>query len=175
VPFIPVLTQGRSSYLEVSDPTSFSSHPTVNTIRAVMVRKRPLGDSDRVRTGPEDMTTRVVGVAVILITAALAYSLIFTAFPQRVTYQWEFENGERVPITHITCPSPWSVLYEDATPGGVVSGDLCVLPARGQVVQGVTTAVVGLVVGVWLLTRPTRRPGPLPELPDSVRALLSKR
>jgi hypothetical protein len=140
-----------------------------------MVRERRSADPDRVRTGSEDLTTRVVAVAVILLTSALAYSLIFTAFPQRVTYQWEFENGERVPITHVTCPSPWSVLYEDATPGGPVSGDLCVLPARGQVVQGVTAAAVGLVVGMWMLIRPTRRPGPLPELPDSVRALLSKR
>lgn len=140
-----------------------------------MVRKRRSGDLDRVRTGPEDMTTRVVGVLVILLTALLAYTLIFTAFPHRVTYQWEFENGERVPITHITCPSPWSILYEDATPGGPVSGDLCVLPARGQVVQGVTAVALGLVIGAWMLTRPTRRPGPLPELPDSVRALLSKR
>lgn len=117
---------------------------------------------------------RVIGVLVILVGAALATSLVFTDFQQRVTFQWEFENGERTPITHITCPSPWSVLGDGAKPEGVVSGDLCVKPARGQVVQAVFVALFTLPIGIWAFTR-NNRPGPLPKLPPSVRQLLRKR
>jgi hypothetical protein len=99
---------------------------------------------------------------------------IFTTFEQRVTFQWEFVNGERTPITHVTCPAPWSVLNEGARPQGVVTGDLCVKPARGQVVQGIGVAIAALAVGGWILTRDPRRK-PLPPLPPSVRAMRWKR
>lgn len=117
---------------------------------------------------------RVTGLVVILAGVALALSLVFTEFDQRVSFQWQFENGDRVPITHITCPSPWSVLMEGAKPGGVVSGDLCVRPARGQVLQGIGVTVLSLAVGIWVFTRDPRRKA-LPPLPPSVRDLLWKR
>lgn len=116
----------------------------------------------------------VAGILILLIGGAIAYSMIFTGFDQRVTFQWEFENGERTPITHVACPSPWAVMAADAQPEGVVSGDLCVKPARGQLILGISTAVGALVLATWIFTRDTQR-GPLPELPESVRALLRKR
>lgn len=117
---------------------------------------------------------RVIGVVIILSGVAFAYSLAFTDFQERVQFQWEFRSGERVPITHVTCPTPWSVVVEDAQPEGVVSGDLCVLPSRGHLAQAAGTLVIALAVGIWVLTRnPQRRP--MPELPPSVRALLSKK
>lgn len=117
---------------------------------------------------------RIVGLGIILIGAAIAYSFIFTPFQQRVTFQWEFVNGERTPITHVTCPAPWSVLNEGARPQGVVTGDLCVKPARGQVVQGIGVVIAALAVGGWLFTRDPRRK-PLPPLPPSVSAMRWKR
>lgn len=129
-------------------------------------RKRPVLRSDL-------FVNRVLGLGIIVIGAFIAYSLVFTSFQQRVMFQWEFENGERIPITHVTCPSPWSVLAEGAEPEAVVSGDLCVLPARGQVVQGAIVAVVALPLGLWVMTR-KHRPRPLPELPESVRQLRRK-
>ncbi len=123
----------------------------------------------RPATRSDLLVNRITGLGIILIGAALAYSLIFTTFEHRVTFQWEFVNGERTPITHITCPAPWSVLSEDARPEGVVSGDLCVKPARGQVVQGIGVAIAALAIGGWLFTRDLRRK-PLPPLPPSVRA-----
>lgn len=120
------------------------------------------------------LVSRIAGLGIILIGAALAYSLVFTTFEQRVTFQWEFVNGERTPITHITCPPPWSVLSEGARPQGVVSGDLCVKPARGQVVQAIGVAIAAVAIGAWVLTRDLRRK-PLPPLPPSVRAMRWKR
>ena len=133
-------------------------------------------------TATEDRSTfrsdlllaRISGLGILIIGVVLAYSLVFTTFQQRVTYQWEFVNGERTPITHVTCPAPWSVLSEGARPQGVVTGDLCVKPARGQVVQGIGVAIAALAVGGWLFTRDPRRK-PLPVLPPSVRAMRWKR
>lgn len=135
-------------------------------------REQPRTPTDR---GSRDkMVNRVFGLVVILAGFALAYSLMFTEFDQRVTFQWEFVNGDRVPITHITCPSPWSVLDEGTQPEGVVSGDLCVKPARGQMVQSIGVALLTLTLGAWVFTRDPRRKA-LPPLPSSVRALLEKR
>jgi len=120
------------------------------------------------------MVNRFVGLVVILAGVALAYSLVFTEFDQRVAFQWEFVNGDRVPVTHITCPSPWSVLNDGTQPEGVVSGDLCIKPARGQLVQGVGVVLLTLALGSWVLTRDPRRKA-LPPLPPSVRALLRNR
>lgn len=106
----------------------------------------------------------------LLFGLAVAYSLVFTPFPQRVSFQWEFENGEMVPIRHITCPSPWSILVHDTKPDGVVSGDLCVLPSRGQMVQGAIITVLTLALTGWILTRDNRL-RPLPELPEAIRQL----
>lgn len=114
-----------------------------------------------------------MGIGVLVVGLAIAYSLVFTPFPQRVSYQWEFENGEMVPITRITCPSPWSVLVAETKPQGVVSGDLCVRPSRGQVVQAVVTTILTLGLGGWILTRDNRL-RPLPELPESIRQLRRK-
>lgn len=118
--------------------------------------------------------TRGIGILVMIVGVAIAYTSAFTPFEQRVTFQWEFEDGERVPVTHVTCPSPWSVLADDAEPQGVVSGDLCIKPARGQVVQAIGITVFAIVIGLWIFTRDPRR-GALPPLPQSVRALLRKR
>lgn len=118
--------------------------------------------------------SRVIGVVVILIGAVLVYSVVFTEFQHRVEFQWEVNNeSARVPITHITCPAPWSVITGDARPEGVVSGDLCVLPARGQVAQGVFIALGTLALALWVLTR-NPHTNPMPPLPRSIRARLWK-
>jgi len=127
---------------------------------------RPVSRSDR-------LMKHALGIGVLVVGLAIAYSLVFTSFPQRVSFQWEFRDGERIPISHITCPSPWSVLVDDAKPEGVVGGDLCVKPARGQVVLGVVIAAVTIALGVWVMTREIRL-RPLPELPESVRQLRRK-
>lgn len=114
-----------------------------------------------------------LGIGVLVVGLAIAYSLVFTSFPQRVSFQWEFEDGERIPITHIACPSPWSVMVNDAKPEGVVGGDLCVRPARGQIALGIVIAAVTIALGVWIMTREIRL-RPLPELPESVRQLRRK-
>jgi hypothetical protein len=109
--------------------------------------------------------------------AALAYSLVFTEFEQRVHFQWELnEQGERVPVTHITCPSAWSVTVDDAQPEAIVTGDLCVLSARGNLIQGVMVGVVALAIAAWIFARTNRPgPGPLPLLPPSLRARIWRR
>lgn len=114
-----------------------------------------------------------LGLAVILAGLAIAYSFVFTAFPQRVTFQWEFVDGRRVPISHITCPSPYEVLVHDAEPEGVVGGDLCMNPARGQVVQGIVFLLMATALGAFILSRELKL-RPLPELPESVRELRRK-
>lgn len=124
---------------------------------------RPVTRSDR-------LMKHAFGVGVIFVGLAIAYSLVFTAFPQRVSFQWEFRDGERTPISHVTCPSPWSVLVHDGEPEGVVGGDICVRPARGQVSLGIFIAAVTFALGVWIMSRKIRL-RPLPELPESVRQL----
>lgn len=114
---------------------------------------------------------RGIGIGVLLIGAALVYSLVFTQFDLRVQFQWEVtEDGERVPLTHITCPSPWSAVVEGAEPEGVVTGDLCVSPSRTLWVEGVIVAVMALAIGLFCLTW-TDRPRPLEDIPWSVRRL----
>lgn len=126
------------------------------------------------RMQPSDLVVnRILGLGIIFVGVLIAYSLVFTDFPQRVSFQWEFEGGERIPVTHVTCPSPWSVLGHGAEPKAVVSGDLCVLPARGNLIQGALVVVLAMPLGIWVLTR-NHRPGPLPELPDSIRQLRRK-
>lgn len=124
-------------------------------------------------TRSDRLMKNAFGIGVLVVGLAIAYSLVFTSFPQRVSFQWEFEDGERIPITHITCPSPWSVLVHDAKPEGVVGGDLCVKPARGQVALGTFIAALTLALGVWIMTREIRL-RPLPDLPESVRQLRRK-
>lgn len=124
---------------------------------------RPVSRSDR-------LMKHALGIGVLVIGLAIAFSLIFTSFPQRVSFQWEFSNGERIPISHITCPSPWSIMVHDAKPEGVVGGELCVKPARGQVALGIFIAAASLALAVWIMTREIRL-RPLPELPESIRQL----
>ena len=133
------------------------------------------GADPRPRLEPRSLRAKnVIGMAVILFGALLVYSAVFTEFQHRVQFQWEVNNeGARVPITHITCPSPWLVITGDARPEGVVSGDLCVLPARGQVAQGAAVTVGSIALAAWVLTRDPRTK-PMPTLPQSIRARLWK-
>lgn len=131
----------------------------------------PLDPKNQRRLSTSDIrVNRAIGILVLLGGAALVYSLAFTEFEQRVQFQWELnEEGERVPVPHIVCPSAWSVFVDDAQPEGIVTGDLCVLPARGNLIQAVMVGVVGLAIAAWIFTR-TNRPGPLPLLPPSLKA-----
>jgi hypothetical protein len=138
----------------------------------------PQGPRNQRRLSSSDIrVNRAIGILVLLAGAALVYSLVFTEFAQRVQFQWELnEEGERVPVTHIMCPSAWSVTVDDAQPEAIVTGDLCVLSARGNLIQGVMVGVVALAIAAWIFTRTTRPgPGPLPMMPPSLRARVWRR
>lgn len=123
----------------------------------------------------ERTTRRVIGVAILVVGGFFSYSWAFTDFQHRVQYQWESdEAGERIPLTHVTCPSPWSVVSEDARPSGAVVGEICVRPARGMLMQAALFALFTLTVGVWTLMRSGRPRRSMPELPPSVRNLLKR-
>lgn len=110
-------------------------------------------------------------MVVLLVGAVFVYSLAFTTFEKRVQYQWNVESdGSRTPMISITCPSPFSVLVNDAEPGVATTDGFCVMESRALAVEAGLAALVALAVSAWFLTR-TTRPGELPPLPESVRAL----
>jgi hypothetical protein len=112
-----------------------------------------------------------VGLAVLVLGALFVYSLAFSSFDQKVRLQWDVEaDGSRTPRTHITCPSPWSVLVDDAQPEVTTTPDFCVMPSWSLVLEAAIVAVITLAISTWFVTR-TTRPGALPPLPDSVRDL----
>jgi len=118
---------------------------------------------------------RLLGIVVLAVGAIYVYSTVFTDFDQTVPHQWETnDQGERVPVTHITCPSPWSVMFADAQPQGVVTGDICLRPSRGNLVQGAFAAIVAVAVALWALTR-VKGLRPIPLLPSSLQRLLRNR
>jgi len=156
--------QGEKAIGLLSQRGSYSGVPMGPASKAT--ESRPTSRSDR-------WVKRAMGIGVLVVGIAIAYSLVFTPFAQRVSFQWEFENGEMVPISRITCPSPWSVLVDESKPDGVVSGDLCVRPSRGQVIQGALALILTLGLAGWILTRDNRL-RPLPELPESIRQLRRK-
>jgi hypothetical protein len=116
-----------------------------------------------------------VGLAVLLLGALFVYSLAFSSFDQKVRFQWEVEaDGSRTPRTHITCPSPWSVLVDDAEPEVTTTPGFCGLPSWSLALEAGIVAMITLTVSAWVLTR-TTRPGALPDLPESVRDLNKSR
>jgi hypothetical protein len=118
---------------------------------------------------------RLLGMVVLVVGSIYAYSTVFTDFDQTVPHQWETnEQGERVPVTYITCPSPWSVLFDDAQPHGIVTGDICLRPSRGNLVQGAFAVIVAVAAALWALTR-VKGLRPIPLLPSSLQRLLRKR
>ena len=118
---------------------------------------------------------RGVGLAILILGALFVYSLAFTSFDQKVRFQWDVEaDGSRTPRTHITCPSPWSVLVDDAQPEVTTTPDFCVMPSWSLAFEAAIVAVTTLAISAWFLTR-TTRPGALPPLPDSVRDLNKSR
>jgi hypothetical protein len=121
---------------------------------------------------PRDLRfNRGVGLVVLLLGAILVYSLAFTSFDQKVQFQWDIEaDGSRTPRSHITCPSPWSVLVDDAEPEVTTTPGFCVMPSRSLALEATIVTVITVAVFIWLLTR-TTRPAALPPLPDSVRDL----
>lgn len=122
--------------------------------------RRPLPPTDlRINRG--------IGLVILLIGAAMVYSLVFSPFDERVRFQWEVTpDGGRTPRTHITCPSPWSVLVNEAEPDVITTEGFCVMPSRALVVEGAMTAVLSMVIAGFFFTR-TTRPGPIHELPLS--------
>ena len=121
---------------------------------------------------PRDLRfNRIIAVVVLIVGAAFVYTLAFTTFEQRVQFQWDVEaDGGRTPMISITCPSPWSVLVNDAEPEVATAEGFCVKESRALAVEAGLVALVTLAVSAWFLTR-TTRPGELPPLPESVRAL----
>lgn len=130
---------------------------------------------NRLPLPPGDLRfNRGIGLAALILGAIFVYSLAFTSFDQKVQFQWDVEaDGSRTPRTHITCPSPWSVLVDDARPEVTTTPDFCVMPSRSLALEAGIVAVITLVVSAWFLSR-TTRPGELPPLPESVRQLRQK-
>lgn len=127
---------------------------------------------NRLPLPPRDLRfNRGVGLAVLLLGALFVYSLAFTSFDQKVQFQWDVEaDGSRTPRTHITCPSPWSVLVDDAEPEVTTTPAFCVMPSWSLALEAAIVAFITVAGSAWFLTR-TTRPGELPPLPDSVRNL----
>ena len=125
---------------------------------------------------PRDLRfNRGVGLVVLLLGAIFVYSLAFSSFDQKVQFQWDIEaDGSRTPRTHITCPSPWSVLVDDAEPAVTTTPGFCVMPSRSLALEATIVTLITVAVSIWLLTR-TTRPAALPPLPDSVRDLNKSR
>lgn len=117
---------------------------------------------------PTDLwINRGIGVVVLAMGAVMVYSLVFSPFNESVRFQWEVTpDGGRVPMTHITCPSPWSVLVHDAEPDVITTDGLCVMPSRSLLVEGVIVALISILIAGVFFTR-TTRPGPIHELPVS--------
>jgi hypothetical protein len=114
---------------------------------------------------------RLLGIGVILAGLLFAYSSALTPFTERVRFQYEVaSDGEKIPLTYVTCPSPWSLVVQDARPSGVISAGLCLPPARGHMTQAALVLLFVPAVGAWIMTRnPKRRP--MPELPKEILEL----
>lgn len=123
---------------------------------------------NRRRLEPADLRfNRGMGVVVLLVGAIFVYSLAFTPFDERVRFQWEVTpDGGRIPMTHITCPSPWAVLVHDAEPDVVTTEGLCVMPSRSLMIEGAIVAGISILIAAIFFTR-TTRPAPIHELPFS--------
>lgn len=116
---------------------------------------------------------RETGIIVLVVGAILIYSLAFTQFDQRVSRFTINDKGERVPVTHVTCPSPWAVVAQGAEPDVIAGESICPRPARTLLLEGALVALISLIVGIWGLTR--SRPTPLPELPRSLQRMWRER
>jgi hypothetical protein len=100
-----------------------------------------------------------------LIGVAFVWSLVFSSFDVSVRFQWTVTpDGGRTPMTHVTCPSPWSVLMNDAEPDVTTTEGLCIMPSRSLAVEGAIVAGITILIATWFFTR-TTRPGPLHDLP----------
>lgn len=116
---------------------------------------------------------RQTGIVVLVVGAILTYSLAFSQFDQRVSRSTINEEGERIPVTHVTCPSPWAVAVRGAEPDVIAGESICPGPARTLLVEGAVVALFSLVIGIWGLTR--ARPTPVPELPPSLQRMWRER
>lgn len=130
---------------------------------------KALGPDERRLSRSDLWLRRSLAFAILLGGIFLTYSTVATEFQHRVVFQWETnDEGVRVPLTHITCPSPWSVVVADAKPEGFVAGELCLRPARGQLIMAGLYLLATVALAVWILTR-VRGIRRLPELPPSLR------
>lgn len=120
----------------------------------------------RRRLAPADLRfNRTIGAIALLIGAMFVWSLVFSSFDVSVRFQWVVTpDGGRTPLTHITCPSPWSVLVNDAEPQVTTTDGLCVMPSRSLAVEGALVAGVSAIVAAWFFSR-TKQPAPIHDLP----------
>ncbi len=132
--------------------------------RSKYTNRRPLAERDL-------RINRTIALVVLAVGAAFVYSLAFTTFEQRVQFQWNVEaDGSRSPMIYITCPSPWSVLVNEAEPEVATADGFCVKESRALAVEAGLVALATIAIVAWFLSRKTR-PGELPPLPDSLRQL----
>lgn len=132
-----------------------------------MALKRQKRENRRPLTPTDLWINRGIGAVVLAIGAVMVYSLVFSPFNESVRFQWEVTpDGGRTPMTHITCPSPWSVLIDDAEPDVITTDGFCVMPSRSLLVEGSIVAVVSILIAGVFFTR-TTRPGPIHDLPFS--------
>ncbi len=132
-----------------------------------MALKRHKLEGRRPLTRTDLWINRGIGLVVLVIGAVMVYSLVFSSFNESVRFQWEVTpDGGRTPMTHITCPSPWSVLMNGAEPDVITTDGFCVMPSRSLLVEGAMVAIVSIVIAGVFFTR-TTRPGPIHDLPLS--------
>ena len=132
-----------------------------------MALKRQKRENRRPLSPTDLWINRGIGAVVLVIGAVMVYSLAFSSFNERVQFQWEVTpDGGRTPMTHITCPSPWSVLINDAEPDVITTDGFCVMPSRSLVVEGIIVAAISILIAGVFFTR-TTHPGAIHDLPLS--------
>lgn len=137
-------------------------------VRLTLMALKRMKRENRRPLSPTDLwINRGIGAVVLVIGAVMVYSLVFSPFNESVRFQWEVtQDGGRTPMTHITCPAPWSVLVNDAEPDVITTDGFCVMPSRSLLVEGGIVALISILIASVFFTR-TTRPGPIHDLPLS--------
>ncbi|MFQ5522407.1 MAG: hypothetical protein ACE5F5_02365 [Acidimicrobiia bacterium] len=115
---------------------------------------------------------RVSGLVTIVVGALLVFSLAFTPFNVKMD-QWEFHPDGSVERLKATCPTPWSIIFEDADMSGLIrtNAQRCQGAARILIAEAFIVAAVALGLGIWGIINGPKPPiRPLEELPTVAAA-----
>ncbi len=115
---------------------------------------------------------RFSGLVTILVGALLVFSLAFTPFNVKMD-QWELHPDGSVERLKASCPSPWSIVFEDADMGGLIrtNAQLCTGAARILIAEALIVTVVSLGLGIWGIINGPKPPiRPIEVLPSAAAA-----